>query len=137
MVPLHFLVTLDCCENQHDTDLRAAEGSKNEAEARCKVLRDTIDRLEGDLATLTAQVSTWCPRRPTFMAAEPAFHSSVCVGFVGMNAVELGMLSSMSWARKTLVAGYSTSGGAQVAANVTEPHVKLLCSTDDTVLYRR
>ncbi|CAN0092220.1 unnamed protein product, partial [Sphacelaria rigidula] len=42
---------------KHDTDLRAAEGSKNEAEARCKVLRDTIDRLEDDLATLTAQLT--------------------------------------------------------------------------------
>lgn len=37
----------------------------------------------------------------------------------------------MSCARKTFVAGYSASGKAQVAVNVTEPHVKLLYSTDN------
>lgn len=41
---------------KNEAERRAAEESKQETEARCTVLQDTTDRLEGDLARLTAQV---------------------------------------------------------------------------------
>lgn len=56
MLPLHS-TALFVSNNQHEADLRAAETSKGEVEARSKVLGDTAQRLEGDLARLTAQVS--------------------------------------------------------------------------------
>eukprot|EP00904_Undaria_pinnatifida_P001842 jgi/Undpi1/11659/HiC_scaffold_36.g13954.m1 len=40
-----------------EAERRAAEESQGKAEAKCKVLEGTADRLEGDLARLTAQVA--------------------------------------------------------------------------------
>lgn len=41
---------------QNEAERQRAEESKAEAEAKCKTLQDTTDRLERDLARLTAQV---------------------------------------------------------------------------------
>lgn len=40
---------------KNEAERRAAEESEQETEARCAVLQDTTDRMEGDLARLTAQ----------------------------------------------------------------------------------
>lgn len=46
-------VLLKC---QREASLRAEEERRSESEARCRVLRDTVNRLEGDLAKLSEQV---------------------------------------------------------------------------------
>lgn len=46
---------------KNEAGRRAAEESKQEAEARCAALQDTTDRLEGDLARLTAQARRFAP----------------------------------------------------------------------------
>lgn len=43
-------------QTKSEAERRAAEESQGKAEAKCKVLEGTADRLEGDLARLTAQV---------------------------------------------------------------------------------
>ncbi|CAM9700612.1 unnamed protein product [Pylaiella littoralis] len=51
--------------SKNEAGRRAAEESKQEAEARCAALQDTTDRLEGDLARLTAQVAGGDTHRDT------------------------------------------------------------------------
>lgn len=41
--------------SKNETERREAEASKQEMEARCAVLQETTNRLEDDLARLTAQ----------------------------------------------------------------------------------
>lgn len=43
---------------QDEDERCAAQESEQKAEARCAVLQESTDRLEGDLARLSAQVKT-------------------------------------------------------------------------------